>query len=104
MLQCFIRSITYRQDDSPNVQQQQLPVGVDGGIRISVLPDSSKNEDDDSTTTPISSILLTGQRNSQGQVIEKLMAEKLVTLALVEHFVGGKHGAKVSSIYHKWMQ
>jgi hypothetical protein len=82
---------------------------VDGGIRffLQTMPGDDTEESDDPTT-----IEVTAKRNSKGQVIAKLMAEKLV----VTNFVAGITGEEVArfgnpptdfvqvkSLYHKWM-
>lgn len=76
--------------------------GIDGGIRFTVVLD-----DEDGAFME-----LAAKRNSQGQSITKIMAEKLVITAFVAGITGeddDKYGlllgefVSVSSIYHKWM-
>jgi len=81
-------------------KKTDIKSGTDGGIRFFVQP-----LDDDG-------LEVTAKRNSQGQSIQKIMAEKLVVLAYVSGITGeetNKYGqapvdmVQVESIFHKWM-
>lgn len=83
---------------------------VDGGIRFFIETMPGDGDDEEGCDAP--TIEVTAKRNSQGQAITKLMAEKLV----VTNFVAGITGVEatrfgmpptdfvqVKSLYHKWM-
>lgn len=81
-------------------KKTDMKSGVDGGIRFFVQDDGDDGID------------VTAKRNSVGQTIQKMMAEKLVVTAFVSGITGeekSKYGkapleyVQVTSLYHKWM-
>lgn len=81
-------------------KKTDIKSGIDGGIRFFV--ESADGGLD-----------ITAKRNSKGQTIQKMMAEKLVVKAFVSGITGeenAKYGqapldvVRVTSLYHKWMQ
>ena len=97
------------EDDGVEVKflrkKTELKSAINGGIRFFV--EESANDDDD-----IMGLDLTVKRNSIGQSISKIMAEKLIVNAFVAGITGEepeKYGAlpvdtvRVTSLFHKWM-
>jgi hypothetical protein len=100
-------------------KKTDIKSGIDGGIRIFVTTSSPKGSDgedhdednNDNVNESAAMIEVTAKRNSVGQSIQKIMAEKLVVTALVASITGedtqyGKaplDAVNVSSLYHKWM-
>lgn len=81
---------------------------VDGGIRFFI--EAIKGDDEDEGDAP--TIEVTAKRNSRGQFVTKLVAEKLVVTNFVSGITGDeevRYGkpptdfVQVRSIYHKWM-
>lgn len=109
-------------------KKTDIKSGVDGGVRffIETPPQNDDDEDDDdnenaATASSLSStsstlIEVTAKRNSKGQTIAKLMAEKLIVTNFVAAITGEPEArqrlgsripvedyVQVRSIYHKWM-
>jgi hypothetical protein len=115
-----------------------IPVAEDGGVEIKFMrkktPERGSNDggirfflrtvtddSDPENTLPSPSIELTAKRNSNGQVITKIMAEKLVIVNFVRSFAGDDQNTTanvlqkfnktsptanfvhIQSMYHKWM-
>jgi hypothetical protein len=94
-----VQPLQYLPTDDGGVQvlflrkKTNLKSSVDGGIRFFIAVNKHKNK-----------IQVTAKRNSVGQSIPKIIAERLV----VTNYVAGLTEATsdvcgVSSIYHKWM-
>jgi len=80
--------------------------GVDGGIRFFIKL-CEDDDDDDSKCIDV-----TAKRNSEGQSIAKIFAERLVVTAFVSGLKGeetSKYGSpptdvfSIKSVYHKWL-
>ena len=109
-------------------KKTDIKSGIDGGVRFFIEnPPENDDDDDDNdddekenavTTCPTSSTLIevTAKRNSKGQTIAKLMAEKLIVTNFVAAITGEPEArqrlgsniaiedfVQVRSIYHKWM-
>lgn len=87
-------------------KKTDIKSGVDGGIRFFLNTFNDEEEEEPPT------IEITAKRNSSGQVIAKLMAEKLVIKSFVDGISGKEDGrfgkaptdlVSVKSLYHKWM-
>lgn len=85
--------------------------GIDGGIRFFITQTEGGDGDGDDDCDH-GGLDLTAKRNSIGQTIQKMMAEKLVVLAFVSGITGEEklnYGeapleyVRVTSLYHKWM-
>lgn len=92
-------------------KKTDIKSGVDGGIRFFIDTVAAEDDDDDEDDDK-DLIVIKAKRNSKGQVIAKLMAEKLVVTSFVAGITGeedkrfGKPPTDlvdVKSIYHKWM-
>jgi hypothetical protein len=92
---------------------------IDGGIRFFLRSEDNDDGDRERTHRP-PTIELTAKRNSNGQVITKVMAEKLVITNFVRSFAAGNQNTTtnvlqfnktsptvdcvhIKSMYHKWM-
>ena len=114
-------------------KKTNLKSGVDGGVRFFIQesqPENDNDDDDDdddddeneitvaATLSSSSTTLIevTAKRNSKGQTIAKLMAEKLIVTNFVAAMTGASEArqglgvsipmedyVQVRSIYHKWM-
>lgn len=88
-------------------KKTDMKSSADGGIRFFV-----KAIPQDANLNDASVIEVMAKRNSHGQVIKKLIAEKLIVTSFVSAFTGQNEGqrldeapafVKVISLYHKWM-
>ena len=95
-------------------KKTDLKSGIDGGIRFFVhaVDRDKDNVEDEQVVAVDKTIDVTAKRNSVGQSIRKIMAEKLVVTAFVAGMTGEeteKYGkapldvVRVTSLFHKWM-
>lgn len=88
-------------------KKTELKSGVDGGIRFFI-------EESSSSSSEQQELEITAKRNSVGQTVAKIFAERLVVAAYISGITGEEGTEKrfgkpptdvvqVKSVFHKWM-
>lgn len=113
-----VQPLTYLPTDDRGVEvkflRKKTPTksSIDGGIRFFIEPQSPEEQLKDDNVDGVSTIQVTAKRNSKGQCIAKIVAERLIVTNYVKGISGEemeKYGKapldliRIQSIFHKWM-